>query len=162
MRNEQRLYAPIAQWLRRLLTARHPRSTVVVRDSHRTALGQVIRGLGLVERFPQSELWELKVDVVGVVVSPRRAEVAIVECKVGQPNLMHVCQLLGYSLVVKPAVSLLISPKPISDSLAQLLRVHGRYDILQYDKARRLRIARWVEGRNDIDHTSLIPPGEHF
>ena len=161
-RNEARLYVPVAQWLSRYLSARHPRSKVFARDCHNINLSRVVRQLQLSERFPQSELWEIKIDVVGIVVSKRHARITPVECKAGKPTLRDVCQLLGYSLVVKPAASLLLSPAPISNGLAQLLRVHGRYDILEYHRGRRLLIAKWIAGRNDMDQASVLPPGEHL
>lgn len=99
---------------------------------------------------------------MGAVLGRRAGDIVLVQCKQHRPGLRDVCQLLGYCLVVKPAAALLLSPAPIGDSLAQLLRVHGRYDILEYDRGRRLRIARWIESRRDIDHASLLPPGEHL
>ncbi|MBM4038049.1 MAG: hypothetical protein FJ290_06000 [Planctomycetes bacterium] len=160
--DEASLYAPVVEWLKGYLKSRQPRSKVFARDCHRTHLSRVVRQLGLLERFPQSELWEIKIDVVGIVISPRSSQMVLVECKADQITLMDVCQLLGYSLVVKPAAALLVSPCPISDGLAQLLRVHGRYDILEYERHRRLRIATWNAARGEIDHASVLPPGEHL
>ncbi len=127
--NEDSLYEPVTQWLQRYLQGRYPRSSVLARDCHRVSLSRVIRQLDLVEQFPQSDLWDIQIDVVGIVVKPRSALLVLVECKARQPRLMDVCQLLGYSLVVKPAAAILVSPCPVSNGLAQLLRVHGRYDV---------------------------------
>lgn len=159
---EESLYGPVAHWLGVLLKQNHPRCRVQARDTHRISLNRVIREAQAAERFPQSELWDIKVDVVGMALGRSLTQLILVECKVGRPGLRDVCQLLGYCRVVKPAAALLVSPAPISDRLAQLLLVHGRYDILEYDQGRRLRLERWVEGRNEVDPASVLPPGEHL
>ncbi|MBM4041961.1 MAG: hypothetical protein FJ290_25990 [Planctomycetes bacterium] len=160
--SEASLYAPVAAWLRKHLRDRHPRSTVFARDAHSLPLSRIIRQLDLVGRFPQSELWDIRIDVVGIVAARRLAQIVLVECKAGELTLMDVCQLLGYSLVVKPAAAILLSPAPVSDGLAQLLRLHGRYDVLEYGPCRRLRIVRWDEARGEVDLASVLPPGEHL
>jgi hypothetical protein len=125
-------------------------------------LGGVIRRAALGGRFPQSELWDIKVDLAGVVLRPRLAQIFLVQCNSHRPTLLDACQMLGYCLVVKPAAALLLSPEPISDGLARLLRVHGRYDILEYAKGRRLRIAQWHRERGEVIAGSVLPPGEYF
>lgn len=160
--SETSLYQPVCRWLHSFLSDRYSRSRIVVEDSHRSPLSTVIRRLGLHRTFPASELWDIRIDVTGLVVGRKASRIALVECKAGAPTLMHVCQLLGYSLVVKPSLAILLSPEPPADSLAALLRVHGRYDILEYQKGRRLRIAQWDRGRNEVIPSSLLPPGEHF
>jgi hypothetical protein len=162
LESDKQLYEPVGDWLLRYLSERHRGSRVLVRECHRTPLSSVIRRLGLAERFLHSDLWHIKVDLVGIVLGRRLAKIVLVECKAGQPTLMDVCQVLGYCLVVKPVAALLLSPAPISDGLAQLLRVHGRYDILEYERHRRLRIATWNPARGEMDHASILPPGEHL
>jgi len=158
MRTDSEMYGPVARWLRGFLRGRHPRSRVVVADSHSSYLSQTLRRLGLASRFPEADLWQVKVDIVGVALSRKKATLAIVECKARRPTLKDVCQLLGYSRLMRPDLALLLSPSPPSDPLARLLVVHGRYDILDYGGGT-LRIARWLAGRDDIDHASLLPRG---
>jgi len=160
--SETGLYGPVVGWLQRCLSDRHPRSRVIVEDSHRWPVSRVIRKLGIQAAFPQAEHWDIRVDVVGFVLGRASNRIVLVECKAGPPTLMNVCQLLGYSLVVKPSLAILVSPEPPSDSLAELLRVHGRYDILEYAKGRRLRIAQWHRERGEVIAASVLPPGEYF
>ncbi len=158
MSNEAEMYGPVVRWLRAHLRGRHPRSRVVVADTHNSYLSQTLRRLDLASRFPDSDLWQVKVDIVGVALSAKRATLAIVECKARRPALKDLCQLLGYGRLMKPDLALLLSPAPPSDPLASLLVVHGRLDLLDYG-AGMLRIARWLPDRGDIDHASVLPRG---
>jgi len=156
------MYGPVANWLKAFLRRRHPRSRVLVGESHNLYVSHTIRRLGVAGRFPQSELWNVKVDIVGVVVSRPKATLAIVECEARHPTLRDLCQLLGYARLMKPQLATLVSPCAPSKPLGKLLCLQGRYDILEYDSGRRLKILRWLPERNDVDSTSIIPPGEHF
>jgi len=69
-------------------------------------------------------------------------------------------QILGYSRVVKPYLSLIISPKGLSVPLESILKTYGRYDILEYDANKRIRIARWNELRGEIDARTVLPRGD--
>jgi len=116
--NEAEMYGPVVRWLRAHLRGRHPRSRLVVADTHNSYLSQTLRRLDLASRFPDSDLWQVKVDIVGVALSAKRATLAIVECKARRPALKDLCQLLGYSRLMKPDLALLLSPAPPSDPLA--------------------------------------------
>ncbi len=156
------LYTPVAAWLERYLRLRRARSQVMVRDAHRWSLDRVIRDLDLAGRFPQSEFREIRADVVGFVIGPRDASILLVECNPAAPTLVDVGKFLACCVVVRPAAAFLISPLPVSNGLASLLRVYGRYDVLEYGKGLRLRIAQWDSRRGEIIASSLLPPGEFF
>ena len=161
MRSDAEMYGPVARWLRGFLRGRYPRSRVVVADSHNSYLSQTLRRLGLASRFPEADLWQVKVDIVGVALSRKKTTLAIVECKARRPTLKDVCQLLGYSRLMRPDLALLLSPSPPSDPLARLVLVHGRHDLLDYGSGT-MRLARWLPERGDIDHSSLLPRGSSF
>jgi hypothetical protein len=58
---------------------------------------------------------------------------------------------------------ILLSPKPVTDNLRNLLAVYGRYDILEYDEKRsRIMIVQWDAARCSIMHGATLPPGEHL
>ena len=58
---------------------------------------------------------------------------------------------------------ILLSPKPVTDNLRNLLVVYGRYDILEYDQdGNRIMIVQWDAARCAIMHGATLPPGEHL
>ena len=158
--SEAEFYRPVRAWLERVLRDKYKRMNIQVFDSHNVKLSRLIADLGLQRCFPQFNAWDVKVDVTGVVSSGQTGYLALVECKANQLTLRDVGQLLGYSIVVNPILSVLTSPCSPSDPLITLLKDYGRLDVLQYGPRRRhIRIAKWDTTRNEIIPNSLIPSG---
>jgi len=133
---------------------------VRVFDSHSVKLSKLINDLGLQRLFPQFNAWDVKVDVTGVISDEQKGYLALVECKVKRLTLRDVAQLLGYSTVVNPILSVLISPSSPTDPLTTLLKDYGRLDVLQYGPANRhIRIATWDSVKNEVVPSSVVPPG---
>jgi hypothetical protein len=125
-------------------------------------LAALITRLGLQGAYPQAAVWEIKADVAAFITGATN-RLALVECKLGPITLKDVGQMLGYSRVAKPVLSLLVSPHSATDALRKLLTVYGRYDILEYDEnRRRILIGRWDPVRSDLVHSETLPPGEQF
>jgi hypothetical protein len=76
--------------------------------------------------------------------------------------IKNISQLLGYRRVALPFQSIIISPKGISSSVSYLLKAFSRYDVLEYDKDKKIRIAKWDSLKNEIDIRSILPPGEYL
>jgi hypothetical protein len=132
-------------------------------DTHNVNLSRLINDLGLQNLFPQFNAWDVKVDVTGIVSNEKNGYLALVECKVKQLTLRDIGQLLGYSIVVNPILSVLTSPTPPSDPLITLLKDYGRLDVLQYGpKRRHIRIAKWDHVKNEVIPSSVLPPGRLF
>ena len=154
------LYEPVLAWLERVLKARYKRMNVRTYDSHNIKLSRLISDSGLQRLFPQFNAWDIKVDVTGVVTNAKIGYIALVECKIKQLTLRDVGQLLGYSRVVNPILSVLTSPSPLSDPLITLLRDYGRLDVLEYGPEKRhIRMARWDNVRAEIIPSSVLPRG---
>lgn len=157
---EYDLYEPVRLWLERILSQRFKRMDVRVIDSHNVKLSKLIAKLGIQKLFPQFNAWDVKIDVTGVVFDDKTAHLALIECKVDQLTLMDVAQLLGYSIIVKPILSILVSPSPPTDPLITLLKDYGRLDILKYGPSNRyIRIAKWDTIKKEVIPASLLPPG---
>jgi len=136
---------------------------VQVFDSHSIRLSRLISDIGLQRCFREFNAWDVKVDVTGVVSDGKTGHLALVECKTKQLTLRDVGQLLGYSIVVNPILSVLTSPCPPTDPLITLVKDYGRLDVLQYGPDRRhIRITRWDKVRNEIMPSSILPPGRLF
>jgi hypothetical protein len=154
------LYEPIIRWLTSLLNSRFPRSTISVHDTHSITLSTMIYRSGLQKRFPGYQAFDIKVDITGFISTKTRVDLALVEVKEREVRLLDVGQILGYSRVAKPYLSLILSPQGLSSPLKSILRTYGRYDILEYDAEKRIRIARWEEQRGEIDLRTVLPKGD--
>jgi len=158
--NEVELYEPARTWLERILREHYKRMTVRAFDSHKIKLSRLISDLGLQSLFPEFNAWDVKVDITGVISNEKKGYIALVECKVKQLTLRDVGQLLGYSIVVNPILSVLASPAPPTDPLITLLKDYGRLDVLEYGPQKRyIRIAKWDNVKDEVIPSSVLPPG---
>jgi len=158
--NEVELYEPVCTWLERVLREHYKRMYIRVFDSHNVKLSQLINDLGQQKLFPQFKAWDIKVDITGIISNDKKGYLALVECKIKQLTLRDVGQLLGYSIVVNPILSILTSPSSPTDPLITLLKDYGRLDVLEYGpKRRHIRIAKWDNVKNEVIPSSLLPPG---
>lgn len=158
--NEIELYEPVRNWLEKILKEYYKRMNVRVFDSHNMKLSRLIIDLGIQNLFPQFNAWDVKVDVTGIISNTKRGYLALVECKIKQLTLRDVGQLLGYSIVVNPILSLLTSPASPSDPLITLLKDYGRLDVLEYGPQKRhIRIAKWDTIKDEIIPASILPAG---
>jgi hypothetical protein len=112
--------------------------------------------------FSESESYVIKVDITGVVQYNGKCLLAFVECKLKSISLKDVSQIIGYSKVAKPVLSLIISPQGISTPVNKLINIYRRYDILTYQDDLKVRIAKWNKSTKDIDVSTLLPHGEHL
>lgn len=161
-KSEGEMYPHVAQWLRHLLTQKFEHSTVVVEDTSKKVLSRFLVERGLHELFPEYQTFEIQVDVTGVVYNGKTAGLAFIECKLDKMSLRDLSQLLGYSRVATPIVSIMVSPEGISDAINLLFNTHRRYDILSYGDKGCIRIAKWDENKRDINMQTLVPRGRLF
>lgn len=157
---EQHLYEDVRVWLSTRLLSLFPSSKAEVFDTSRVKLSNFLARRGLTEAFPGSEAFEIEVDITGVVRRGSKAALALVECKVPPITLKDVGQILGYSRVALPVLSLIISPAGTSGSLNMLLNGYNRVDLLEYGDGRRLKVATWDLARKQVDPSTVFPPGE--
>lgn len=122
-------------------------------------LSRVLEENNLHKLFPQYQEYEIQVDVVGIIHDAKKADLAFIECKLDSIMLRDISQLLGYSRVAKPMVSIAMSPKAVSAAVNLLLNVHRRYDVLGYSIDKSIIVGRWLESRRDLDMANIIPLG---
>jgi len=156
------MYPIVKIWLKNLLKQNFGRFKITVEDTSKKVLSRFLFEKGLHEIFPDYQTYEIQVDITGVVEEGTTARLVFIECKLNKINLRDISQLLGYSKVATPLMSIIISPAGISDSVNLLFNVHRRDDILSYGENGLIRIAKWIESKKDIDMRSLIPRGTLF
>lgn len=164
-RHESEMYPQVASWLATFLRTKYPQSSVETLPTPTKRLNRLIAHRNLKRSLPPDwQSWEVKVDVVGFVVSESTTEIALVECKLSQITVAHLSQAIGYSRIVRPRWSFLLSPQGISPALRRLFDSYNREDILVYfeqphHQPRNLILARWDALSQQIDNATLIPQG---
>lgn len=158
-RKESDMYPEVCSWLESFLNNHRPKSTVKVYDTSWLQLYRFIQQEKLEAFFPHYLTYEIQVDITGTVQKGGCTELALVECKLQLITLRDVSQIIGYSRVAKPAFAFLVSPQGNSRAITHLLQVYQRFDILEYDQGKMIRIARWNPERQEIVAASMLPPG---
>ncbi len=160
--SEKEMYQDIIDWLTSYLKRLHPKNEIKAFDTSRINLCEFIRRNKLGKYFPEFETYVIKVDITALIKSKDKYTLAFVECKLNSISLKDISQLIGYSKVVRPAFSIILSPAGISSPVNTLMNIYKRYDILTYWKDAKVRIAKWNRRTGDIDTATLLPHGEHF
>jgi len=160
--NEKEMYPHVMEWLKSVLQSQHRRTEIRVWDSSSTKLSRIIEDNNLAEFYPDYQSFDISVDVVGAVMKSVRPDLVFVECKLQAITLRDLGQLLGYCRVAKPAKALLISPAYISQGMHYLLKAYDRTEVLEYGDNQSILIARWDDGKRDIDVSSILPNGRHI
>jgi len=157
---EQELYPGVAKWLDGRLRSLFPGWQIRVSETSRIKLASFLGRVGLQDAFPGSEAFEIEVDITGLLRRGEKAELAFVEFKTGPISLKDVGQILGYSRVASPALSVVLSPAGMSSSLHLLLAAYNRVDLLEFGGGRRIKVGTWDIARKQLDPVSVFPPGE--
>lgn len=160
--SEKEMYPGVARWLSKYLQHKFPKASVNSYDTSQENLSDFIRRKRLGKFFPEAETYVIKVDITGVIKNKEECMLSFVECKNTSIGLKDISQLIGYSKVVVPFFSIIVSPKGISPPVNKLINIYRRYDILDYHKTQKIRIATWNGEAEDIDTSSLLPHGLHI
>ena len=157
--SEKEMYPDVMVWLNTYLKHKYRKASVAVYDTSREDLREFLRRRNLSRHFPQSDTFVIKVDITGVIVSGNVYRLAFVECKANSISLRDISQLIGYSKVVIPAFSMIVSPAGVSPPVNKLINIYRRYDVLSYKDDLLVRIATWNQTSKDIDSASVLPHG---
>jgi hypothetical protein len=156
---EEDLYADIRDWLYRYLRDKYGRNrweVSISEVSHKYFIEESMRKMG-VERGLFIRL-KIKVDVVALLIKENSKKLVLVEVKQPPITLKDLGQLWGYTQLLNPLESFLLSPNG-TGSLSDLYHVLHRDDLFAYgDKRERKMIAaRWDTIRKTIDPNTLVP-----
>ena len=156
--NEIEMYPDICKWLESYLNCKFVKDSkkITVLDTHDSYLSNFIIKLKYQKYFPEFSTYQIQQDITGFIEYNDKVELVFVECKLDQLTLSNLSQLIGYSFIAKPFISILLSPKGMSNSLERLLNVFNRRDILQYRPKRKISIIKWDIHKQDIDYMKSI------
>lgn len=157
-KQEIALYPSILEWLQMYLENKYPKASIKTYDVHSVDLSDFIQRNGYTKFFPEYATYKIRVDLLGVVLENNKCSLVFIEVKDTSLSLINLSQLLGYCKILRPESAFLISPKGLSKPLSQLLLHFNRLDILEFDKNKFVRVAKWNPARNAINNDTIIPP----
>lgn len=156
-KQEARLYPEIETWLKGYLQAKYPDYQVeTTHESSSLNLETVLRKF---EIDPTLAIGlNIKIDVLGILRQNGEHELVFIEVKDDELTLKDLGQLWGYSQLMDPIESFLVSSKGIG-KLSKLFNVLKREDLLEYGVGgnKYMRVAKWDNNRKSIDYQTLIP-----
>jgi len=154
---ERDLYPDIKNWLDKYLKDKYKGYNVETTfETYKKALGVVLKKRGVV--LKEAIGLFIKIDVVGILKRGNILKLVFVEVKDKPLTLKDLGQLWGYTQLINPLESFLISSEGLG-SLSNIFNVLKREDLLRYGiKGERfMRIAKWDTRRKSIDYNTLIP-----
>lgn len=155
---ESDLYPHIKEWFYSYLKDRYKGFDIETTDvTSRRFLDEVLQEKGIV--IPEAIGLKIKVDIVGFLTKKgKEPQLAFVEVKEGHLTLKDLGQLWGYTKLINPVESFLVSSTGVG-GLAAIIKQYQRHDILQYgDKnERHMSVAKWDVKRKSIDYSTLMP-----
>jgi len=157
-KQEIALYPSMLEWLQMYLENKHPKAVIKTYDVHSVDLSDFIQRNKYTKYFPEYATYKIRVDLLGMILEKDKCNLVFVEVKDTSLSLINLSQLLGYCKILRPEFAFLISPKGLAKPLSQLLVHFNRLDILEFDKNKFVRVAKWNPTRNAIEIDSIIPP----
>lgn len=154
---EEKLYPEIKEWLQNYLTDKYKGCTIeTTYETSRRSLDVVLKSKGI--QCKEAIGLQIKVDVVGILKRGNDFKLVFVEVKDAELTLKDLGQLWGYTQLIDPVESFLISSKGLG-RLSYLFNVLKREDLLRFGTKinKFMQLAKWDKGRKCIDYASLIP-----
>ncbi len=155
--SEIELYPSIEKWLNEYLKEGYPRYEVKTTYKSSThSLESVMKEYGIV--LSKSLLLNIKIDILGILEYRKHYELVFVEVKDSMLTLKDLGQLWGYTQLINPIESFLISSKGLG-ILSEIYNTLKRRDLFVYGTKgeRTMKAAVWSDKSGSIDYSSLIP-----
>lgn len=158
---EEELYPEIRRWLNNYLKEKYGKdnwTVLVSEDSHKHFIEDALKRMGI-NRGLFTRL-KIKVDIVASLKKGNREELVLMEVKVPPTSLKDLGQLWGYTQLINPLESFLVSPNG-TGTLDELYHVMDRDDLFAFGAKgeRRMIVGRWNTVRKTIDESTIIPNG---
>ena len=156
-KKEELLYPEIESWFKKYLEDKYKGySITTTHKTSRIALDSYLKGVGI--EIKEAMGLSIRIDIVGILKKSAETKLVFIEVKDQSLTLADLGQLWGYTQLINPVESFLISSKSLG-SLEYLFKVLKREDLLFYGikKEKMMRVCRWDEQRKSIDYSTLIP-----
>lgn len=156
-KREEDLYEDIKTWFKVYLDEKYPSYEIeVTHESSRQNLETVLRKFNIDPTLAIG--LQIKIDVLGILKKDDETFLAFIEVKDQDLTLKDLGQLWGYTQLMNPIESFLISSKGLG-GLSKLFNVLKREDLLRYGQLgnKYMQIAQWDIRRRVIDYSTLIP-----
>ena len=151
------MYPDIIRWLDNYLKGKYRTAKkITVLDTHDSDLANFIIQLHYQKFFPEYTTYKIRQDITAFIEYDNRVDLVFVECKNTKLSLIHLSQLLGYSCIALPILSILISPQGMGTTLTKLLISFKKVDILEYRPQRKIQVLKWDESKHDIDYNNSV------
>lgn len=154
---ERDLYPDIANWLDKYLKDKYKGYNIETTfETYKRAIDVVLKKRGII--LEEAIGLPIKIDVIGILRRGSNLRLVFVEVKDKLLDLKDLGQLWGYTQLINPLESFLISSEGLG-SLSYIFNVLKREDLLQYGikGERSMRVAKWDMRRKSIDYDTLIP-----
>jgi len=156
-KEEEKLYPEIKEWLQNYLTDKYKGYAVeTTYETSRRNLDVVLKSKGIICK--EAIGLQIKIDIVAILKRGNDFKLVFVEVKDTNLTLKDLGQLWGYTQLIDPVESFLISSKELGQ-LSHIFNVLKREDLLKYGTKinKFMQIAKWDKRRNCIDYSSLTP-----
>lgn len=156
-KEEEKLYPEIKEWLHNYLTDKYSGYAVTTTyETSRRNLDVVLKSKGV--QCGDAVGLQIKVDVVGILKRGDSFKLVFVEVKDKELTLKDLGQLWGYTQLIDPIESFLVSSKGLG-RLSHLFNVLKREDLLRYGTKTNkfMQVVKWDKRRSCIDYSSLTP-----
>ena len=159
MEYEHELYEPVRNWLYLFLKENIKTEFVKAFIGANETMHKILLRETFSSRIKNLSFFEFKIDVFAIIEIKNEIRLVIVECKKEPIGLIHLGQLIGYSQIIMPWKSILISPKGTSSLLHRFINVHKARQLLRYGEDGQISICQWdIERKNPLI-TNVIPKG---
>ena len=156
-KDEEKLYPEIKEWLQNYLIDKYKGYAIeTTYETSRRNLDVVLKSKGI--QCKEAIGLQIKIDVVGILKRGNDFKLVFVEVKDTELTLKDLGQLWGYTQLVDPIESFLVSSNGFG-RLSHLFNVLKREDLLKFGVKinKFMNVAKWDKSRKSIDYSSLIP-----
>lgn len=156
-KKEELLYPDIERWFNKYLKEKYKRYEIITTfKTSKITLDSYLRFLGI--EIKEAIGLGIKIDIVGVLKKEGSVNLAFIEVKDKPLTLPDLGQLWGYTQLINPIESFLMSSSGLG-TLEFLFKVLKREDLLVYGqkKEKMMRVCKWDTTKKMIDYSSLVP-----
>ena len=156
---ESTLYEPIKDWMNDYLKRVFKTQNIKTYVGANEFISKILIRENYSKKITNSHFFNIKIDIFSVIVKNNKIKLVLIECKKDRLSLIHLSQLIGYSKIINPVCSILLSPKGLTTGLVNFLDGDSAHNLLNYDHNKKIIIARWIKSRNEVDIMNCVPKG---